>query len=287
MDENLPIDELELLAEEDVGEALRRVRRFYGYSLDDVEKALRIRSGQIDAIERGDMSSLPGRVYAIGFVRTYAEYLEVDEDKVVQLFKAQYMDGQTKADLAFDVPASEAKNPPFVLSIVFLVFVVLFGVVWHRHHAVDRGLIEHVDQVPESLHKHVNDAILHSSFDVEQAVSEEVADAPVENMGSDDPQKSGIILNIIDDCWVEIKNGGGDVIVSNILTKGEQYFVPDSPDLSMSLGNVANVEIVVDGRVLKPLGRDGDVRRDIPLNTAYLKTLEFTDSDASFGKIHE
>ncbi len=281
MDDNLPVEELETLAQEDVGEALRRTRRFYSKSLEDVEKSLRIRASQIDAIERGDMRSLPGRVYAIGFVRTYAEYLEIDGDKVVQLFKAQYMDNRTKADLSFKVPASETKTPPIWLA-TFLILVAAFGYsVWHTGQKSDRTVVMQVQDVPDEIKEHVNDEILASSIDVveEDEISQD-AEAPVENMAEEDkPQKTGIILNIVNDCWVEIKDGDGKVIVSNILEKGDQYFVPNSPGLSMSLGNAANVEILVDGRMLKPLGGDGDVRRDIPLNTVYLKTLEFVNTD--------
>lgn len=282
MDDNLPVEELETLAQEDVGEALRRTRRFYNKSLEDVEKALRIRASQIDAIERGDMRSLPGRVYAIGFVRTYAEYLEIDGDKTVNLFKAQYMDNQTKADLSFKVPASETKTPPIWLA-TFLILVAAFGYsVWHTGQKPDRTIVMQVQEVPDEIRDHVNAEILAPSIDIvlEDEIIPDV-EAPVENMAEDDtPQKTGIILNIINDCWVEIKDGEGKVIVSNILEAGDQYFVPNSPGLSMSLGNAANVEILVDGRMLKPLGGDGDVRRDIPLNTVYLKTLEFVEDEA-------
>lgn len=286
MDDNLPVEELETLAQEDVGEALRRTRRFYNKSLEDVEKALRIRSSQIDAIERGDMRSLPGRVYAIGFVRTYAEYLEIDGDKVVQLFKAQYMDNQTKADLSFKVPASETKTPPIWLA-TFLILIAAFGyLVWHANQKPNRVAVTQVQDVPDEIRDHVNNEILTPSIDIiEEDEIVQDAESPVENMASEDkPQKTGIILNIVNDCWVEIKDGDGKVIVSNILEKGDQYFVPNSPGLSMSLGNAANVEILVDGRMLKPLGSDGDVRRDIPLNTVYLKTLEFIE-DASVEEV--
>ncbi|MGH1455206.1 MAG: helix-turn-helix domain-containing protein [Alphaproteobacteria bacterium] len=280
MDENLPVDELENLANEDVGEALRRTRRFYNKSLEDVEGALRIRASQIDAIERGDMRSLPGRVYAIGFVRSYAEYLGIDGNKVVQLFKAQYMDNNYKADLTFKAHASEAKTPALWLATFFFLIAAVGYVVWHEYQKPDRGGVMQAESVPDDIRDHVNLEILKPSLAVPEIVQDvdvQDVESVVENMSNDEPQKAGIILNIIDDCWVEIKNGEGKVIVSNILETGEQYFVPDSPGLSMSLGNAANVEILVDGRALKPLGGDGDVRRDIPLNTVYLKTLEFQE----------
>lgn len=283
MEEELSVAELEALAQTDVGEVLRRTREFYGKSLEEVERALRIRGSQIDAIERGDLSKLPGWVYAVGFVRSYAEYLELDCDKVVLLYKKQYMDGDCRADLSFPVPASETRTPAIWLVSFALVMASVCMLVWNHFHKSERSIVQDVAPLPEHIETHVNNEILINALDAplqEEAVLEEMGGAgdensglEVENMGG--MQQTGIILKIIDESWVEIKDGNGGIMVSRVLEKGEEYFVPDNPGLSMSLGNAANVEIIVEGRVLKPLGGEGDVRRGIPLNTTYLKTLEF------------
>lgn len=277
MEDQLPVEELEALAHEEVGEALRRTRLFYGQTLEDVQKALRIRSCQIEAIENGDLTDLPGRVYAIGFVRSYAEYLGLDGGKTVQLFKAQYMDGTAgKARLSFSVPASETKTPALWFATLTLLLACALFMGWHHYKKPERGNIAYIEVVPESIRQHVEqDLAIQSSVAVEDPITSDVRETNiVEDMSSDENQ-SGIILNIIGNSWVEIKNGNGEVVVSNILERGDQYFVPDSPGLSMSLGNAANVEIIVEGQTLMPLGKNGDVRRDIPLNISYLKTLEF------------
>ena len=292
MEEDLSAEELETLAEANVGEALRRTREFYGKTLEDVERALRIRSSQLDAIERGDISALPGRVYAIGFVRSYAEYLELDGARVVHLFKTQFMDGQSRASLSFPVPASETKTPAVWLVSITLVLASAVMLGWHYFNRQDRTIVREVASLPAHIESHVNEEILINALDTplqEAAAHEQVGvvgdeaglavgeDPEVENMGG--MQQTGIILNILDDSWVEIKDGEGGILVSRVLEKGEEYFVPDNPGLSMSLGNAANVEIIVEGQALKPLGKDGDVRRGIPLNTTYLKTLDFVDEE--------
>jgi len=276
---SLPVEELEAMANIEIGEALRQTRIHYGQSLEDVEKTLRIRACQISAIEQGNMKQLPGRVYAIGFVRSYAEYLGLDGGRAVQLFKAQYMDVAIKSMLSFPVLASETKTPPIWLVILSIILSLLFFNAWYGLNIKDRSFISYIEAVPKDIKTHIEKNILVDPPIIENIII--VDNLPdemiVENMGKDKEQKTGIILNIMDNSWVEIKNAKGEIIVSNILEKGDQYFVPDSPGLSMSLGNAANIEIIIDGQALKPLGKDGDVRRDIPLNTAYLKTLEFKE----------
>ena len=83
-----------------VGEILRRTRTHYGLNLQQVEQILRIRASNLEALETGDVSQLPGRVYAIGFVRAYAEYLGLDGDKMVHLFKQQSVGDKKKIDLS-------------------------------------------------------------------------------------------------------------------------------------------------------------------------------------------
>jgi len=288
MEEELSVESLQDLAEKNVGEVLRRTREFYGKTLEDVERALRIRSSQLGAIERGDISELPGRVYAIGFVRSYAEYLELDGAQIVHLFKSQFLNGQNKASLSFPTPASETKTPTLWLVSGALIMASVFMLVWHYYNKPDRSIVQEVVPLPEHIETHVNEEILIDALDIplQEAAAQgavgvvddsvdvqDVGESEVENMGG--IQQTGIILKIINDSWVEIKNGEGGILVSRVLEQGDEYFVPDNPGLSMSLGNAANVEIIVEGHALKPLGKDGDVRRGIPLNTTYLKTLDF------------
>ncbi len=287
MRDPLPVEELEAVADIEVGEALRRTRIYYGKSLEDIEKALRIRACQIDAIERGALQDLPGRVYAIGFVRSYAEYLDLDGAKVVHLFKKQYMSGHGKSALSFPMPASETKTPTLWLVAITLIIATVFIYVWDHKNQQDRALVEQIKPLPDRIEAHVNQEIKSSLIIPDESKINVIEDsekvdnltAPVENMGGYDESQSGIILEITGDSWVEIKDANGNVLVSKVLEKGDEYFVPDNPGLSMSLGNAAKVDIWVDGRALKPLGKEGDVRRDIPLNTSYLKTLEFKEKE--------
>ncbi len=283
MTHELPVEELEAMANIEVGEALRRTRIHYRQTLEDIEAALRIRSSQIDAIERGDIKQLPGRVYAIGFVRNYAEYLGLDGAKVVQLFKAQYMDNPANDSLSFPVPASETKTPPFWLFTLSMILACAFFIAIYSINRIDQTDILKIDDVPKGIKTHVNrDILLDPPIpEVSGPIAETTDDVVVENMGDNQKQNTGIILNINGSSWVEIKNSEGEVLVSEVLNSGDQYFVPDSPGLSISLGNAANVEILLNGRALKPLGKDGDVRRDIPLNSAYLGTLEFQNPEPS------
>jgi cytoskeleton protein RodZ len=113
-----------------VGEILRRTRVHYNQTLDDVSAYLRIRASQLEAIEKGDLSQLPGRVYVIGYIRTYAEYLGLDGEKMVAVFKQQAGGKNNKPELHFPVPASESKAPNLYIIFGSLAVLALVIGVW-------------------------------------------------------------------------------------------------------------------------------------------------------------
>lgn len=75
-----------------VGAELKAHRTRKGHELEMAGRVLRIKTIHIQAIEDSNYAALPGKAYAIGFVRSYAEYLGLDPDDCIRRFKAEYAD---------------------------------------------------------------------------------------------------------------------------------------------------------------------------------------------------
>jgi len=69
-----------------LGDELRAARAARGLSVSDVEADLRIKAYYIEAIESGDRTALPDKVYVDGFVRNYASYLQLNPEDVLTRF---------------------------------------------------------------------------------------------------------------------------------------------------------------------------------------------------------
>ena len=65
------------------GENLRREREMRGVSLEEISSATKISIRFLEAIEREDFSKLPGGIFSRSFIRSYARYLGLDEERVV------------------------------------------------------------------------------------------------------------------------------------------------------------------------------------------------------------
>jgi cytoskeleton protein RodZ len=72
---------------ESIGEKLRLAREQHTYTLDQVARDTNVARRFLQALEEEDFSAFPGETYAMGFLRTYAEYLGLDADELIGLFR--------------------------------------------------------------------------------------------------------------------------------------------------------------------------------------------------------
>lgn len=68
---------------EEIGRNLHETRERLGLTLEEVERATRIRIHNLEAIERGDFDSLPSPVQARGFLHNYAEFLGLEANSIL------------------------------------------------------------------------------------------------------------------------------------------------------------------------------------------------------------
>ena len=169
------------LTGEKVADTLVRARQQLGQDLRSIAEVLCIRYSYLDAIERGQYENLPGPTYAVGFMRSYADYLGLDGDQIVERFKKEVdgLDSQTK--LHFPTPAPEGKMPG---GAVFLVAALLFAGaygVWFYLSNQGESLGGLVAPVPAQLQEMVDGA----SAPAEPAAPAPTVQAPVAPQAGD------------------------------------------------------------------------------------------------------
>lgn len=71
------------------GEILKKAREERKLSLHEVALFLKINSRVLQAIEDGDQSQLPARTFLRGFVQSYAKFLKLDPQFVLQVFSEE------------------------------------------------------------------------------------------------------------------------------------------------------------------------------------------------------
>ncbi len=107
---------------------LRDERRKQGLSLDDVAEALRIRKTYISAIENERFAELPGPAYALGFVGSYAQLLDLDRSVVVARFRDEFAGVNTETELKFPMPLKDGRFPGrAILMASIMLAIAVYG----------------------------------------------------------------------------------------------------------------------------------------------------------------
>ena len=69
---------------------MKRLREERGVGLREIAEATKISVGVLEALERNDVSRLPGGIFSRGLVRAYAERIGADPEVAVRDFMARF-----------------------------------------------------------------------------------------------------------------------------------------------------------------------------------------------------
>jgi cytoskeletal protein RodZ len=109
---------------ESIGDKLRGEREQKGFTIEQIARDTNIAKRYLEALEKEDFAVFPGDPYLIGFLRNYAEYLGIDPDEMVSLYKNFTIQSQP-------VPMDELldKKRPTKIWLISLIVVVFLGLV--------------------------------------------------------------------------------------------------------------------------------------------------------------
>ena len=302
---------------------MRAARLRTGVDLPVAAAELRISFQYLQAIEEGRFNDLPGHAYARGFLRSYAEYLDIDPDIVVDAFKAEVSDARPATRLDFPSPMDRGRLPTGRILAASIILAGLVYAGWYLVTNEGRRTATVVTPVPERLAALAVDesvtkqreaanagdslAAAAATVETENEIETETeieteeprAIAPVAvfvdvpparpplvrtqddvvaavggayvphiyGAGTDNPR---VVVIARFESWVQVRSGGGELLLTRILRPGDRYLVPDRGDLLMMTGNAGALQIYVDGTPIPAIGPIGAVRRDISLAPARL-----------------
>ena len=130
---------------------LREARQRGGFSLSDAAHVLRIQEHYLEALEEGRFDLIPGTTYTIGFLRSYAGFLGLDPDEMVDAFKREQGLETNEHRLAFPSPSDTSPKPKFWLILLVLVLAGLAYGGWQYQSTGGQIATDLVDDVSTRL----------------------------------------------------------------------------------------------------------------------------------------
>jgi len=249
-----------------LGEQLRRAREAQGLSIDQIEEITLINARHLEAIERGDLDTLP-RPYIRAFVREYAALVGLDPDALLQQLdtrKAEREGQPDTPDIPDDSPEAQHTQPVAsrlvrssrvrIAGVVILLLVGTIALVVLN----ERTPVPDVREIPFGNVIRENEQRL--------APPQQPAPATPAPAASDSLTLSAAVT---DSVWIQI-------VVDNLPPreylaragfrrswKARERFV-------VTVGNAGAAAWTLNGTKLGPLGRTGTVARNVELNRASL-----------------
>jgi cytoskeleton protein RodZ len=135
-----------------LGDGLRIAREHSGRSLAELSSITRVPSRYLTALEQNDFSTLPNRVFSIGYVRAYAGSLGLDEQLAVERFKRESPDPSVPLQAPVGVAFEEVRrySPRLIAAGLALVIAVVGWNVFQRVSLMRAPQPSDLTAIPES-----------------------------------------------------------------------------------------------------------------------------------------
>lgn len=217
------------------GPKLSEARRQRGWTLDEVADRIRVRKEFLEALEEMNIKLLPGKAYALAFLRSYARELGIEEKAIVDQFQdecALTRDDAVKP--AIRSPASKPRQQPPWAAAAALVLIAAGFVGWRALDSQWRS--ENEQQVAASSEA----GALRTSPASTAAAPERVVE-----------------IRAVADAWLEARGPDGTVFLSRNLRAGDVYRPDPSPGWTLHARDGGSFELYVNGASAGLLGTAG------------------------------
>jgi cytoskeleton protein RodZ len=161
---------------ETIGLELRAARLKHGLSLQDVAKKLNISMHYLSKLEAGQFSGLPGSAYATGFLRSYANLVDLDAECLVATYNG--LSDRAESPNFDKMPMTarpSQRSAPAIASMIVVLSGIVYGgwYIMNDAHSIDQSDAETVVGTPPLSSPSMSQRLVNSKTeDVKLAVAD-------------------------------------------------------------------------------------------------------------------
>lgn len=265
-----------------VGDKLRAERERQNLTIKDIEKGTSIRSLYIENIEAGKYDQLPGEVYTKGFIRNYANFLQLDATALLHEYMEENHPDIAAQDSALGTPThvapaekperaavhfdatpmtsdlrqrvdhSHHRQNALVLVVLLAIIVIAGGVFFFFESASpDADQMRQVSQRTEQS-KQTSPSPSSASQDKNRVAAKKEESAKKASDGVE------VTAKFTDRCWMEVKVDGKTVF-EGMAEKGKTMNWKGTQHVVVTAGNAGAVQFTVNGKDMGKAGGMGEV----------------------------
>lgn len=253
-----------------IGAALKAARLGQNLDIADIAKKTRITQRHLVSLEEGNFSTLPGKTYVVGFVKSYARALDLDEVDFGNQVRTAY-DGIGDEGFAAPITATNDISDPARMfpktlawsSAAMVALVVVGYLVW-------RSLVLN----PATMSDEIAEAVAAEEANG-ATVSDRKTEAGPANVGP-------VVLTATDEVWLKIYDANEERIYENQMKAGDSFTVPADANKPMIVTGRPNaLSVSIGGKPVAPLGTTELTIKDVEISAAALLARGTADTSGT------
>lgn len=267
-----------------VGQQLRIGRERCGMSVDDVARALKLSSRQVESLEESEWERLPGKTMIRGFVRNYARLVGLDGQALMSELEVSALPGSPELRGTVGTPVSMPAEGTsdrrdvvrvlagvIVLALAMLVYFFVTPESWQSavqaFKAASQPSQTAVDVEPSPAEVEAPVAEVKTENPPAEVSTETPASEPTSVAepvpATPAPVAEAPVTNVLkfsfaQPSWVEVRDRTGQVVYSRMNPGGTQRDVEGQPPFSVVVGNATHVTLQYKGATVDLSKRSRD-----------------------------
>ena len=259
-----------------LSEKLRRERELRGISLEEISEHTRIGIRFLEALEQDKPGIINGEFYRRAYLRAYARYLGLDEERAINAYtfsqdklltEAVSVDDLksktielsswiTEAVSVDDLKSKTIELSSWIIGIIVIAFLVIlffgFGSDPVRPQQPD---LKNGDKLSNPIETPLSEKV-HSSTDSRKTLFTQSPNL----IASDEAIRIRIVVERL--CWLDVR-ADGELAIRGLKRKGFEEELLVDREVRLWIGNAGGVSVWINEQPLQPLGISGQVRKDI------------------------
>jgi len=215
----------------------------------------------LEALERSDLSRLPGGIFTRAFIRAYAEEVGLDPDRTIQDFIAELPpEAATATAHAASVEdgeklESDRKAVATALRLALISLPIIGLIIYYGTHRAP-GLATRSVPSPADAHS----AAMEGAGTPPPATETVAVLEPLTAAPAAAPAASGLSMEIAPTaaCWVSVE-ADGELLYSGMMNPGDKRTVTAKDRIALNVGDAGAFAYTLNGKRGKPLGPTGTV----------------------------
>jgi transcriptional regulator with XRE-family HTH domain len=212
------------------GRKLEEARTQLGLSYEQVAQRIKVRREYLEALEAMNAKLLPGKAYALAYLRSYAALLGLDAQAIVEQFREEVAMSREDAQPQIRSPESRPRQRrPWI----WVLAIIVTGIGWFVGYRVLQN------------------------YEAAQRAEQQARTAPAPRPAVESApvgRRRLVVLRASTAAWLEVRGPDGTVFYSRTLAAGESYAPDASAGWTIHARDGGAFEVFIDGEPAGLLG---------------------------------